>query len=70
MPFIARYRGECGFCGDELKDTETSFASDKTLVHSKCLVPYSTGVDPMATMAHRNEITCGDCFTIHTGECA
>lgn len=70
MSFTAQYHGECGFCGEELKGTETSYAEDKTLVHTgSCLIPYNTGVDPVATTLHRNERKCGDCFQIHAGEC-
>jgi hypothetical protein len=70
MGFIAAYPGECGFCGENLKGTETSYASDKTLVHTvSCLIPYNTGVDPLATVLHRNEQKCSECFMVHAGEC-
>lgn len=69
MTFTAKYHGECGFCGEDLKDTEADYGADKVLVHTKCLIPYSTGVDPGA-MTGRNEKMCADCFTVHAGECA
>jgi len=55
MSFIARHFGTCGFCGEELKGTKASFASDDVLVHTGCLIPYVTGVNPIATMSHRDE---------------
>lgn len=68
MSFEARYHGECGFCGEEMKGTMCSFAADDVLVHTDCLVPYATGVDPAARTG-RNERRCPDCFQIHAGEC-
>lgn len=69
MSFEARYHGECGFCGEEMKGTDCSYAPDGIITHTGCLIPYSTGVDPIATVMHRNEKRCGQCFQIHAGEC-
>jgi hypothetical protein len=72
MAFIAKYHGECGHCGEELKDTEATYAPgddlDDVVVHLGCLIPYSTGVNPTPRL-RRNEKTCPECFAIHAGEC-
>lgn len=69
MSFIAKYHNDCSFCGEELKDTEATYANDQTLVHISCLIPYNTGADPLKTALHRNEKTCPDCFLVHAGDC-
>lgn len=68
--FVAKYHGECGFCGEEIQGKECVYAlGEATILHKECLVPYATGVDPATTVIHRNEALCPDCFLIHAGEC-
>lgn len=69
MSFVARYPGSCAFCGKQMQGTDCSYAEEKVLMHTSCLVPYITGADPIATAIHRNEKRCGECFQIHAGEC-
>jgi hypothetical protein len=68
VSFIAAYPGDCAHCGDEIKDTSTNYANDGELVHTGCLIPYNTGVNPGVTVG-RNEKLCEHCFQIHAGDC-
>lgn len=62
MSFTAQYHGECPRCGNELQGTEARYVGED-VVHVKC--PEAAPDDAM----HRNERSCGDCFTIHAGDC-
>jgi hypothetical protein len=69
--FMARYPGDCGYCGEDIKGRECTYVpdEDKVVVHKECLIPHVTGVDPIAVTAHRNEKQCQDCFLVHAGDC-
>lgn len=63
MSFVAQYPGSCAQCELEIKGTEVVYNSSGELEHRHC----PGGVDD-ATPG-RNERMCGECFTIHAGEC-
>lgn len=73
MSFQARYPGRCASCeeriheGDLVKYESDEFVHTRLmrmgLVHAQCPVP-----TPEFTIGPRETI-CGQCFTIHNGEC-
>lgn len=63
MSFNARYPGRCASCEERIHEGDLVKYEDDELVHTQCPAPVSE-----FTIGPRETI-CGQCFTIHAGEC-
>lgn len=65
-PFAAGFPGRCAY-GDAIEVGDTiRYDEDGELAHITC----EDNPPPSEDAPRRNERKCGDCFTIHAGECA
>lgn len=67
MSFLAKYDGWCPVCETKITADKDQLRYDQSdrVVHLVC--PEES--DPTDGALGRNERRCGDCFTIHAGEC-
>lgn len=59
MTFYAKYPGRCASCEDRIHEGDAVTYADDELVHAACDGP----------TVDRDGPVCGQCFTIHAGEC-
>lgn len=79
MTFVARYNGRCSGCGTRIRVGDEVDYIGSRVVHEGCRVAYAdwqaTEPDddlepqPVVTGRRNHQKLCGECNTIHAGEC-